>query len=114
MRTQVIHMDSNNASNYLNFFRYEVHKNDKECRKYYEKKVKALISLVNFVANTELTDKQRQVFDLVIVKGLSSKDASDKLDIKPSTVCRHLKAIQEYMDKAYEYFKCVEHYLIGE
>ena len=44
----------------------------------------------------------------------TSKKASEILGVEPSTVCRHLKAVQSHMDKAYEHFKCVEHHLLGD
>ena len=114
MRTQIVHMESNNASNYLAFLRYETIIKDRESREYYIKKCNALWQLVWYVADNELTANQRKVFELVMVQGNTSKKASEILGVEPSTVCRHLKAVQSHMDKAYEHFKCVEHHLLGD
>lgn len=114
MKVEIMHRDTKNVSRLFDYLHIDYSSRDKKNRKYYIRKTQALISLVQCVVNNELTDKQRTVFKLVFVQGLSPEQTSKKLDVNSSTVSRHLKAIQAHMDRAYQHFKSVEHYLIQE
>lgn len=99
---------STEISDQFNYKHYIFYKQDKECELYYKKKSKALIELVNYVMQNELTSKQRDAVILVKIKGLKSNEAADILGIDASTISRHLKGAQRKFDRAYEYFECVK------
>lgn len=98
-----------------NSFDYQyflLHKNDSANDRYYSWQKKALVKLILFVLENELTDVQRRVVILTKINGLKNKEAANLIGVDPSTVSRELKAAQKKFNRAYEHYSCVKQSIV--
>lgn len=102
------------TSNILDYVHKSEHYNDDECHNFYQRKNKALLALIYYTMENELTDKQKECIYYNKFQNLKVKDIACMLKINPSTVSRHISNAQKVFDRVYEYYKCLEPLLIND